>query len=112
MTMAWPRRRLQRFCLNNVRSASVEREGIGKMKMPQARLQIESRTRGEAVLWLPLKLALCSEFPTIFEVAQSQRLRIAPSPPAFRCCVLRGRAFLQNDDIILRRSAQPHLPTS
>jgi hypothetical protein len=86
MTTAWPRRRLQRFCLNNVRSASAEREGIGKMKMPQARLQIESRTRGEAVQWLPLRLALCSEFPTIFEVL--------PAPTAANRTFSRGLPVL------------------
>jgi hypothetical protein len=74
---AWPcgGRRLQRCCLNNVQSASVQGEGNGKSKMPQARLQSESRTRGEAVHKLPLKRSHTS--------ANFRRyLSVTPSPPA------------------------------
>jgi hypothetical protein len=97
VTSAWPRRRLQRSCLNNVRSASVEREGIGKSKMPQARLQSESRTRGEAVQkCYPSSSHRAPNFPRYLSVESlpkpADRDRTPLTPPGSLC--LRGRALL------------------
>ncbi|QRD00646.1 hypothetical protein JI435_415540, partial [Parastagonospora nodorum SN15] len=61
-----------------------EQEGIGKMKMPQARLQSEGRTRSEAVQTLPLKCshnnsANVRPYLSAAQVARVARTHLPPS---------------------------------